>query len=234
LTDSSQPADKRQWQLYNSSQQFGIFAAKDDGSLDSLGGQVTISRAGAVAISNQVSISGSIFQNIGGYLYPGGIAGMAAYQNQQFLASHSAYGLYTNTGLYVGYHFKQSKASYIYPGDAANATDGQSTYYLASHPSYGLYSNTALYAAGGIYVGGGNLYNYVNGGHFYVLNAAGNGWLDTVTIDGANRMCLFANGVSMRIISPALGGAIGGGTSSAQSVYVYVDGVGQVRIPVYT
>jgi hypothetical protein len=229
----------------------------------------------------QLTTYGSLLQNTGCYVYPGGISGLPAGQQNFFMAGHSAYGMYVNTGLYLAYHLKMAvngfvypgavsgagadaqqayylaahssyglyantglylanpglkmaTAAYIYPGAVSGAGgDGQGNWFLASHSSYGLYSNTGCYFGGSLFVGGGIVYNYVNGGNFYVLNAAGNGWLSTVTVDSSNRMCICANGISLRVISPVLAGAIGGGTASAQSISVYIDGYGQARIPVY-
>lgn len=121
----------------------------------------------------------------------------------------------------------------VYPG-RIDATDGavQTTWYLASHGSYGLYSSAGMYIAGPIF-GGNHLYLYGNGFGVFVLNVAQNGWLQVITADSSNRTCLGCGSTALRFIAPTLAGAIGGGTTSAQSISVYVDGYGACRIPVY-
>jgi hypothetical protein len=180
----------------------------------------------------QFATNGHVLQNQGCWIYPGSYSGMPAYQNQQFIGSHSAYGIYTNTGLYLSYHMKMSISSYVFPGAiSGGGGDGQASYYLASHSSYGLYTNTGLYLAGGLFATS-NVYNYANGGHYYVLNAAQNGWLDTITVDASNRTTIYCNSTRLRFVGVVAGGAVP--TQAApNSILVFVDGFGDVRIPVY-
>lgn len=106
-----------------------------------------------------VKVAGNI-QNTAGYLYPGNIAAGGAEQGAWYLASHSSYGLYTNTGLYtegthwcnaiearahvraVGYVHDRNRGYgmfYPYDGGAINFSSWTWTgsvsneYYLAGH-----------------------------------------------------------------------------------------------------
>ena len=84
LNDSSQPADKRLFRVVNNGQLLYLQALSDAGLNIA---NVTINRSGAL------STSGAIF--------PGRIDTNVS-QVSWYLASHPSYGLYSNTGLYLG------------------------------------------------------------------------------------------------------------------------------------
>jgi hypothetical protein len=99
-------------------------------------------------------------------IYPGQYDTGWTKQSSWWLGSHSAYGLYSNTGLYLAgqltvagtigtstniWRSNIHSTGYMYPGRMTETPDYQTNWYIAGHSSYGLYINTGLYTAGGIW-----------------------------------------------------------------------------------
>lgn len=55
---------------------------------------------GALTVNGTITVSGNVF-TANGYIYPAPITSPNVVQGNWYLASHSSYGLYTNTGLYL-------------------------------------------------------------------------------------------------------------------------------------
>jgi len=103
-----------------------------------------------VSAGNYLSATGSIIQS-GGYIYPGQVG--AGSQGSWYIAGHSSYGLYINTGLYVAAGIWHNSTmygaggGYYYPANSADGGNQQSSYYLSAHTSvFGLYTNNDIYA----------------------------------------------------------------------------------------
>jgi len=108
---------------------------------------------------NPLKVTGHVQQARAMYLWPGAYSNDQDYQGSWYLASHSSYGLYTNTGFYITGQIwctaiTQAAGAYIYPGEYSGGANFQATYMLASHTSYGLYSNTGLYLSAGMWLNG--------------------------------------------------------------------------------
>jgi len=96
-------------------------------------------------------------------IYPGRQDTGWTKQTSWYLGSHPSYGLWSNTGLYLGSslyctyviarnNIHTGNGAYVYPG-RVDVGDGntQGSWLLASHGSYGMYINTGLYLVGGLW-----------------------------------------------------------------------------------
>jgi hypothetical protein len=107
--------------------------------------------------SNYWHLSAHQMQDYGYYIYPGSTS-TGGTQSSYYLASHSTYGLFTNTGMYfsgstyTAGHMKMA-GGYVYPGSISGYPSWQDSVYLASHQSYGgLYTNGGFCVIGALYV----------------------------------------------------------------------------------
>jgi hypothetical protein len=61
----------------------------------------TATVGGSLSVAGTTSAGGSITMKNAAYVYPGSVSGLPAYQASYYMASHSAWGLYINTGLFL-------------------------------------------------------------------------------------------------------------------------------------
>ena len=204
-----------------------VLAMNRNGNI-TVGGSITALNTLLLTDGGNPSLSISV---IGNYLrFNSSNYGQIAYMDMA--GSMVLNGQLNSAGLMNRGHYYQSTGAYVYPG-SQTGENPQQAWFLATHSSYGLYTNTGLFVAGPVYSSTDMRIN-INGGYYYVLNVAGNGWVPTITVDGNNWVALQLSGRPLRVMAPVITNAIGGGSSSAGSFQVYVDGLGYMKIPLYS
>jgi hypothetical protein len=163
------------------------------GAVVTVTGPVTMSStlgvSSSLEVGGQTFLDDDLLQKTSQFLYPGSASGLSNYQTSYYLASHTTYGLYSNTGLYLASHLQlganllQATSQFLYPGSASGLSSFQTSYYLASHATWGLYTNTSLALVGGVYIGSGQTFSFTGDTDTYMGS------------DTANRLALVAGGV---------------------------------------